>query len=69
MQPVTIVLVVAVFGLALWFAGSCLADLARTPEDQLRVFPRLAWAVLIVVTIPLGGVLYLLYGRGPRRYV
>ena len=69
MQPITVVLVVAVFGLVLWFAGTCLADLARTPEDQVRVLPRAAWAVLIVATIPLGGILYFLYGRGPRRYV
>jgi hypothetical protein len=69
MKPVTVVLIVAVFGLVLWCAGSCLADLARTPDEQLRMFPRMAWALLIVLTVPLGGVLYLMYGKGPRRYV
>ena len=67
MSPVTLVLLVAVLALAVWFAWTCLADLAQTSDDQLALFPKMAWAVLIVVTIPLGGLLYLIYGKGPRR--
>lgn len=69
MNPVNGVIAAAIFGLALWFAWTCLADLARTPDEQLRLFPRMAWAILIVVTMPLGGILYLMYAKDPRRYV
>jgi uncharacterized protein YjeT (DUF2065 family) len=69
MSPITFVLVLAGLALAFWFAWNCLADLARTPDEQLRVFPKMAWALLIVATIPVGGMLYLMYGKGPRRYL
>jgi hypothetical protein len=69
MSPTTFVIALAVIALALWFAWNCLADLARTPDEQLRVFPRMAWALLIVATVPLGGFLYLMYGKGPRRHL
>jgi hypothetical protein len=39
----------------------CLADLDRTPVVQ--GFTRETWRLLIVVLIPLGGLLYLRYGR------
>ena len=57
-----------IFILVLWFAGSCLQDLARTPDYQLRILPKMACALLIIVTIPLGGVLYMLYGKGTNRH-
>jgi hypothetical protein len=50
-----------VLGLGLWFAWYCLTDLSRAP--QVLIFSRQVWAVLIVFTIPIGGLLYLRYGR------
>jgi hypothetical protein len=41
----------------------CLRDIAQTPYT--RVFPREAWIVITIVSIPLGGLLYLYAGR-PR---
>ena len=67
MNPGLAIGLLLVFILVLWFAGSCLQDLARTPDYQLRIFPKMAWAVLIIATIPLGGVLYLVYGKGTNR--
>jgi hypothetical protein len=46
-----------------WFDGYCLADLARA--RYVRYLTRQAWALLIVATFPVGGMLYLGYGR-PR---
>ncbi len=45
------------------FAAACLVDLARRPSA--RYLPRSAWAVIICVSIPLGGIVYLAVGRRP----
>lgn len=45
------------------FAGYCLYDLSRSP---VRHLPKWVWALLCVVSIPLGGILYLLIGRDHR---
>lgn len=50
---------VIVLGVA--FIAYCLVDLARA--ETVRHLPKWAWAVVIVVSIPLGGVAYLLVGR------
>ncbi len=39
----------------------CLADLARARE--VRYLPRAAWAAVILLTTPLGALLYVLAGR------
>jgi hypothetical protein len=61
--------VLIVAGLALLaivrFEQFCLGDLAETPDYRLCCLNRQGWVVLILLFIPLGGVLYLLYGR-PR---
>jgi hypothetical protein len=49
--------------LALAFVVYCLVDLARATD--VRGLPRWAWAVVIVVSIPVGGLVYLLWGRQP----
>jgi hypothetical protein len=67
MLPIAAVAAAAT-AVALRFVWICLSDLARTPDEQLQLFPRTAWALLIVAVIPLGGILYLQYGKGPRRY-
>jgi hypothetical protein len=49
--------------LALAFVGYCLFDLRRS---EVRYFPKWAWAIVCIVSIPLGGIVYLLAGRQRR---
>jgi hypothetical protein len=61
-ELVIVALLVAVAGIVRfeWF---CLSDIRHAP--YVRVLSRQGWIVLCLVTIPLGGLMYLLYGR-PR---
>jgi hypothetical protein len=43
------------------FLVFCLVDLARA--GQVRWLPKWAWAVICLVSVPLGGVVYLSVGR------
>jgi len=45
------------------FVIFCLVDLARAHE--VRYLPKWVWAVVCMISIPLGGIVYLLVGR-PR---
>ena len=57
----TAILIVAVVAAAaISFAVFCLADLKRSP---VRNLPKWAWAVIICVSIPWGGLVYLILGR------
>ena len=66
-----VVLAAVVAGLALiaWFDTRCLADLGRTSDLDLRYFDRKTWALIIVLSFPIGPMLYLLYAKGPPRSV
>jgi hypothetical protein len=64
--PVT---VAAPMALVVWFDGRCLADLARTRDQELRYFSRNMWALIIMLSFPVGPMLYLLYAKGPGRYL
>jgi hypothetical protein len=48
--------------LAVGFVAYCLVDLSRS---DVRYLPKWAWAVICVVTVPLGGIVYLVAGRDP----
>jgi hypothetical protein len=48
------------------FEMFCLNELASAEDDELRYLTRRAWAVAIVISIPFGGVAYLLLGRSLR---
>ncbi|MDR9449953.1 MAG: PLDc N-terminal domain-containing protein [Acidimicrobiia bacterium] len=41
----------------------CLIDLARS---EVQYLPKWAWAIICVISVPLGGVIYLTMGRKPR---
>jgi hypothetical protein len=71
MNNVTVVLitVVALLGLVVWFDSRCLADLAQTSDRELHHFDRNTWALIIVLSFPIGPMLYLLYAKGPRSYI
>lgn len=45
------------------FVAYCLYDISRT---EVRHLPRWAWALICILSVPLGGIVYLLVGRGPR---
>jgi len=47
------------------FVAYCLADMVRHPA--VRHLPRWAWALLSLVSMPLGAVAYLLFGRSEQR--
>jgi Phospholipase_D-nuclease N-terminal len=49
--------------LAVGFAAYCVFDLLRS---EVRYLPKWAWAVVCVVSIPVGGIVYLLVGRVHR---
>ncbi len=65
---VVLITVVALMSVVVWFDSRCLTDLARTSDRDLRYFNRNTWALVIVLSFPVGPLLYLLYGKGPRRY-
>ena len=46
---------------ALAFVIYCLVDVAKA--DEVRYLPRWVWAVICVISIPLGGIVYLVAGR------
>jgi hypothetical protein len=57
-QLVTILVLIAVM---IWFDWICLADIAKA--RHVRYLTPQAWALLVVITFPIGGVLYLTYGK------
>ena len=42
------------------FVGYCLFDLSRADVQYL---PKWAWALICLVSVPVGGIVYLLIGR------
>jgi hypothetical protein len=45
------------------FVGYCWWDIRR---NNVRYLPKWGWALLCVLSVPLGGIIYLLAGRDPR---
>ena len=56
LATIAILLIVVV-----WFDWICLADIARA--TYVRHLTKQAWAILVIATFPIGGVLYLTYGK------
>jgi uncharacterized membrane protein HdeD (DUF308 family) len=50
--------------IAIAFIGYCIVDIARQPRT--RFLPKPVWMVFSVVSVPLGGILYLLFGHSFR---
>ncbi|MEA2000611.1 MAG: PLDc N-terminal domain-containing protein [Actinomycetota bacterium] len=49
--------------LALGFAIYCWVDISR---NDVKYLPKWAWAVIAVISIPIGGIIYLAIGRESR---
>ncbi len=47
---------------ALAFVGYCWFDISRS---DVRYLPKWAWAVICLLSVPMGGIVYLLVGREP----
>ena len=60
---VALITAVVVLSVVVWFDRRVLADLASTSDYRLRYFNRNAWALIIVLSFPIGPLLYLTYGK------
>lgn len=58
---VSLITILVVLAVIVWFDWLCLSDLART--RYVRYLTRQQWALVILAIFPIGGVLYLTYGR------
>ena len=47
---------------AFGFVAYCLFDLSRS---EVRYLPKWVWALICLLSIPIGGIVYLLVGREP----
>jgi hypothetical protein len=54
--PLIVVIVVAVA-----FEVFCLVSVVRT--EEVRYLPRWLWAIICLVSVPLGGIIYLTIGK------
>jgi hypothetical protein len=52
---------IGVILVAATFEGYCLVDCAQAKE--VRYFSQWTWALIMLITMPLGGILYLVYGK------
>lgn len=59
--PLAAIVPIAIISVA--FVGYCLFDLSRS---TVRYLPKWAWAVICLVSVPVGGIVYLLVGRAQR---
>ncbi|KZX22200.1 PLD nuclease N-terminal domain-containing protein [Rathayibacter tanaceti] len=62
-MKIEILLPVLLLGLA--FLIYCYVDLIRSAGT--RHLPKWAWAIICAISIPLGGILYLIFGRTEQR--
>jgi len=58
---VSLITILVVLAVIVWFDWLCLSDLARS--RSVRYLTRQQWALVILAIFPIGGVLYLTYGR------
>jgi len=57
------VIVIAAVVVIARFEVFCLRELTRASDADLQYLTRRAWAVAIILMIPLGGIAFLYYGR------
>jgi hypothetical protein len=63
-SPVSVTMILvfaAVVVLAVAWEVFCLRDLAR--RDRVRYLPKWAWVIVCLISIPWGGLAYVIFGR------
>ncbi|MGV9833710.1 PLDc N-terminal domain-containing protein [Nocardia niigatensis] len=60
MSNIPVAALVPLIVVGLGFVGFCWYDLYRT---QVKYLPKWAWAIICLISIPLGGIIYLIVGR------
>jgi hypothetical protein len=60
-MPLTTILILILIAAVVAWEAFCLHDLARA--DHVRYLPKWGWALVCLLTIPWGGILYLIVGR------
>jgi hypothetical protein len=63
LQLIFAVIVVVAVVLTARFVMLCLNDIAATFDSEFRYLARRGWVAATIFTIPIGGMLYLLYGK------
>ncbi len=56
-------LIVAVLIVVVRFEMFCISDLAKTQDHELQVLSRRGWSLAILLSVPLGGIAYLMIGK------
>jgi hypothetical protein len=51
-----------IIAVAVGFVVYCLVDLSR---HDVKYLPKWAWALICALSVPMGGIVYLLVGREP----
>jgi len=64
---VALITIVVILSVVVWFDRRLLADLADTSDRDLYYFNRNTWALIILISFPVGPMLYLRYAKGPGR--
>ncbi len=57
----TVAVVLAAIVVVVRFEVFCLTDIAEA--EEVRYLTKPAWAAICVLAIPVGGILYLIYGK------
>ncbi|MEU1203973.1 PLDc N-terminal domain-containing protein [Nocardia sp. NPDC005825] len=60
MSNIPVAALVPLIAIAVGFVGFCWYDLSRS---QVKYLPKWAWAIVCLISIPLGGIIYLVAGR------
>jgi hypothetical protein len=50
-----------VIAVGIAFVAYCIVDIVRA--ERVRHLPKWLWAIICVVSVPLGGVIYLVFGK------
>jgi hypothetical protein len=58
-----VVIVAGIVAVLVRFETFVLADLAGTPDEQLLYLSKWGWAAVCLLSLPFGGMVYLLYGK------
>ncbi|MGN6482810.1 MAG: PLDc N-terminal domain-containing protein [Thermomicrobiales bacterium] len=61
LNGVPVAALLPVFVLLAGFVIFCWWDIAR--QDSVNYLPKWLWAIICVISVPLGGIIYLLVGR------